>query len=319
MSNKSGVTEDEFIRIFLQHGAAETSRILGIDVRNVHDRRLRIEKKTGKHLLSPTASVSRWSSQYPKRVPVNVENGIVIIGSDAHYWPDEISAAHRGLVHLTKELKPEVVILNGDAFDGARASRHPRIGWAQTPTLKAEKEAVIDRTHEIIQAHPKAKHYWTIGNHDMRYEMKLANEAPEFEGMPGFTLSDVFPLWSFCISIWINDDVVVKHRFKGGVHATHNNTVASGKSIVTGHLHSLKVTPYNDYNGIRFGIDTGTLAEPASGTIGGPQFDYNEDNPQNHRSGFIVLTFNNGRMLWPEVCHAIDKETVEFRGQIIKV
>jgi len=102
---------------------------------------------------------------------------------------------------------------------------------------------------------------------------------------------------------------------KGGVHATHNNAVTSGKTIVTGHLHSLKVTPFSDYNGERFGVDTGTLADPD-----GPQFvDYLEDNPTNWRSGFAVLTFHNGRLLWPELVHAMAPDLIQFRGQVINV
>jgi hypothetical protein len=41
----------------------------------------------------------------------------------------------------------------------------------------------------------------------------------------------------------VNDSVMVKHRWKGGIHATHNNAVESGVSFCTGHLHSAKVTP----------------------------------------------------------------------------
>ena len=139
------------------------------------------------------------------------------------------------------------------------------------------------------------------------------------EGLPHTTLSDLFPSWEFAVSAWINEHTVVKHRFKGGIHATHNNTLWAGKNIVTGHLHSLKVTPLSDYNGTRWGIDTGTMADPASNTEGGPQFHYNEDNPQNHRSGFIVLTIRNRELLWPEICHAVDQNHISFRGELIKV
>ena len=109
---------------------------------------------------------------------------------------------------------------------------------------------------------------------------------------------------------------MIKHRGpKGGVHATHNNTIAAGKTMVTNHLHSLKVTPYDDYNGTRFGVDTGTLADP-----NGPQFlDYSEDNPKNHRSGFAVLTFRRGVLMWPEIVAVVDKDHVQFRGELIKV
>jgi hypothetical protein len=49
-----------------------------------------------------------------------------------------------------------------------------------------------------------------------------------------------------------------KHRMKGGIHAAHNNTLHAGTTMVTGHLHSVKVTPFSDYNGTRWDVDTGT-------------------------------------------------------------
>lgn len=97
----------------------------------------------------------------------------------------------------------------------------------------------------------------------------------------------------------------------------HNNAVQSGLSMVTGHLHSLKVTPWSDYTGTRFGVDTGTLAAPF-----GPQFNsYMEDGPRNWRSGFAVLTFHDGELLWPELVHVRNEEAgeVEFRGKVWNV
>jgi hypothetical protein len=77
----------------------------------------------------------------------------------------------------------------------------------------------------------------------------------------------------------------------------------------------MKVQPFSDYNGTRFGVDCGTLADP-----GGPQFvDYMEDSPANWRSGFVVLTFHKGRLLWPEPVHVIEDGAVEFRGRVIDV
>jgi hypothetical protein len=153
---------------------------------------------------------------------------------------------------------------------------------------------------------------WTLGNHDARFENRLAANAPQYEFVKGFSLKDHFPTWHPCWSCWPTETVAVKHRWKGGVHATHNNTVNSGVSIVTGHLHSLKVTPFADYNGNRFGVDTGTLAEP-----NGPQFEnYLEDSPTNWRSGFAVLTFHNSRLMWPELAHKWAEGKIEFRGKI---
>jgi hypothetical protein len=128
-------------------------------------------------------------------------------------------------------------------------------------------------------------------------------------------LRDHFPDWEPCWAVWINEGTVIKHRFKGGIHATHNNAIWSGKNIVTGHLHSLKVTPFSDYNGVRYGIDTGTLAEPY-----GPQFkDYTEEGPLNWRSGFAVLTFVDGKLILPELVTTHGPDSIEFRGRVIKV
>ncbi len=248
----------------------------------------------------------------------DIENGIVLIASDGHYWPGEPTTAHRAFLKFCEDLKPEIVVFNGDVLDAPTISRHPPIGWDHCPTLKDELKACEARLNEIVGASGKAKRYWPLGNHDGRFETRLAQAAPEFRGVEGLSLADRFPEWEPCWSLFINDDihgVVVKHRFKGGIHATHNATLWAGRSMVTGHLHSLKVTPVSDYNGTRWGVDSGTLADPTH-----PAFqDYTEDNPRNWRSGFVVLTFCNGKLMWPEVVHVVGDGQVEFRGEIIDV
>lgn len=251
------------------------------------------------------------------RKQLNISNGTVLVGSDAHYYPGIVSTAHRAFCQLAKQLKPSAVILNGDAFDGGTISRFPRIGWDSKPTVMQELETCLQRMGEIEEAAGTKNLFWPLGNHDARYETFLASRVPEFQGVEGFHLKDRFPLWTPCWGVWINEDVVVKHRYKNGIHAPHNNAVTSGRTMVTGHLHSLKVAPFTDYNGTRFGVDCGTMASPV-----GPQFeDYLEANPTNWRSGFVVLTFRDGRLLWPEVVHVIDEDAglVEFRGQIVEV
>jgi hypothetical protein len=154
-----------------------------------------------------------------------------------------------------------------------------------------------------------------LGNHDSRFENRLANQASEFEGITGFHLKDHFPVWAPCWRLDLNSDVVIKHRYKGGIHATRNNTLNTGRTTVTGHLHQLKVTPLADYNGNRYGVDTGTLAEPL-----GPQFEnYLEAGVPDWRSGFAVLTFKDSRLLMPQLVQKWDEGSVEFAGHVIDV
>jgi hypothetical protein len=294
---------------------------LGVGIRSVHEMRRRIESQ-GCVLENFNDQSSRAKTRvinHEGKVELEIGTGSVIVFSDAHYYPGIISTAHLGMLEVIKRIKPQAVICNGDAFDGSTISRHPRIGWDSKPTVAAELRAVGDRLDEVRLAAKKANGgcqlMFPLGNHDARYETFLAAAAPQYEGVKGFTLKDHFPHWKPCWSCWINDEVVVKHRWHNGIHATWNNTLKSGKTIVTGHLHQLKVTPFSDYNGLRYGVDSGTLADPY-----GPQFsDYTEGSPVNWWSGFVVLSFANGKLLEPETVRKWDEDHIQFRGQIIRV
>ena len=118
-------------------------------------------------------------------------------------------------------------------FDGSSISRFPKVGWGTTPNVKQELEAVQERLDEIRLVAKGSDLWWTMGNHDQRFEARLAQNVPEYAGVAGFTLKDHFPHWAPCWSVWINDDVVIKHRSKSGIHAPHNNTMWAGKTIIT--------------------------------------------------------------------------------------
>ncbi len=312
---KPACSTQDFIHLFETVGPNETARQLNIALTNVFKRRTNLEKKHGIVISSPNFTRRLGTrTVYPGRLEFSIDNGTIIVASDAHYWPSYISTAHRGLVWACKEFQPKSVILNGDELDGATISRHPPIGWEHSPTLVEEIETVKLRLDEITGAAPNAKFYWPLGNHDARFETRLATVAPEYAKIHGVHLQDHFPEFSACWSVWINNSVVVKHRWKGGIHAPWNNTIYAGKTIVTGHLHSGKVYPFTDYNGTRWGVDAGCIADPY-----GPQFEYLEDSPRNWRAGFAMLKFVHGELLPPELVTVWDEKRIAFRGELIKV
>jgi hypothetical protein len=319
------ISDAEFIELWQTHkSASAVAKAIGIAERNVHARRRRIEASNGVKLEAVDARARRWDHMqtahvHPKRLDLGILNGTIVAFSDAHFWPGIRTTAYCGLLWAIEELKPHAVINNGDAFDGASISRFPRIGWDSTPSVIEELKACEAALGEIEETAKLARHnariVWCLGNHDARFENRLAANAPQYEHVKGFSLKDHFPAWEPCWAVWNGANTVIKHRFKGGVHATHNNTVNSGVNIVTGHLHSLKVTPFDDYHGTRYGVDTGTLADPL-----GPQFhNYLEESPTNWRSGFAVLTFVDGHLLFPEVVKVHSPGRIEFRGQVIDV
>ena len=315
MGVKHKITDDELLKEFQISGSpAEIAKKYGLDATTVYRRRRALEKKLGLSIETKCNDARKHPTFIPndKRVAKHtVENGLVFIASDAHYWPGETTIAHQAFVKLIKKHKPQTIVMNGDVFDGARTSRHDPTYRHATPSVKQEIEACKEHLWEIQNASKNAVKFWTIGNHDTRLFRYITTSAPEALEVSGIDIFDHFPGWNMCWMIEINESTVIKHRFKGGYHATHNNTLTSGRTIVTGHLHQLKVTPFSDYNGRRWGVDTGTLAEPY-----GPQFGYVECNPVNWCSGFAVLTYKDGKLLPPELCEVIEGKAY-FRGEQI--
>jgi hypothetical protein len=308
--NNKRCSDEEFIHLFSLHGATEAAKILKCSERSIYKRRSALSQF---HTID---APSKLTKQYPHRAVLDVRDGCVIVGSDFHIWPGSESTALRAFKKFCKDLEPSAVILNGDVTDFPQISRHPPIGWESTPSPVEEIEAVQYHLNDIEQAAPrKCQKEWTLGNHDARFETRLATVASEYKNLKGIHLSDHFPNWGKGWSVWINNEVVCKHRWKGGIHATHNNTVGSGKTMVTGHLHSQKVTPFTDYNGTRYGIDTGCVAATDHKAF----VDYSEDNPKNWISGFAVLTFKDGRMMYPELVSVWSEDAVQFRGQVLRV
>jgi len=302
------VSDEDFIAAWQRLGSpALVSQELGLDIRGVYNRRSNLEKMRG--LSLPTRSASTIIPENRRVIAHEVQNGHIFIASDCHYWPGIETVAHLAFVKLIDQMKPTTIILNGDVFDGAQVSRHPPLMGVTTPTPKQEIEACQDRLSEIANASKNAKKFFTFGNHDTRLFSRLAANTPELTDM--MSLFDYFPGWQTCWRVDINDDIAVKHRWHNGIHATWNNVMKSGKTLISGHLHQLRVTPFSDYNGRRYGVDSGTLAEPY-----GDQFTYTEANPVNWCSGFVVLTIKDGMLLPPELCEVIEG-VAYFRGKEI--
>lgn len=324
--------DSEFIETWRRFKKAGlVAKHLKMDVRSVYDRRRSVELKYNISLESNRRNVVATSpktiagnklnelakirqDKYESEMVDVITDGVILIASDCHYWPGIVTKAHQAFCKLAKELKPKMVVLNGDILDGARISRHARIMWEKQPDLKDEIAAVQDRCSEIERAASGAKFVRTIGNHDARFENYLSSRVGEFEEMTGMTLLDYLPRWraGWCIHLNNQTDgwTTIRHRpVAGGIHSAYNSTLKAGVSYVHGHLHKLSVTPWSDYRGRRYGVDTGTMAEPY-----GPQFNYTEAGPVNWASGFAVLTFHKGKLLQPELC-VVEHGEAWFRGK----
>jgi transposase-like protein len=307
-------TDNELLAAWLSsNSVSEVARKLGgVDIRQLHRRRRKYEDKTGDVLPSLDPKRAPKQHLHPRARRFHLERPYtVVIYSDHHRWPEAFapaSVAERILLQVVADLQPDVILDNGDSLDGATISRHPPLGWQEMPSLAAELEAVKTFKRMLRKAAPKADCFWNVGNHDQRFVMKLASVASDFRGVKGFDLKHHFPAWEMSMSWIFNDVLVTKHRWHGGRHAAWNNVLKAGLSIVTGHTHRLKVEPHTDYTGTRYGVETGTLADPY-----GPQFEYTEQGPVAWQPGFIVATVDGDRLHFEPV-EVRDGEAM-FRGK----
>ena len=314
------LSDEQFIAEWKKIGSPQRfAEIHRQDVRSIYNRRRSIETRHGIELptfndnrVSPIKKIQQTEGH--TRRGINIEKGRVIVFSDAHFWPDITTTAFKALIESIKEFKPTAIVCNGDAFDGAGISRHPRMDFDKLPTVKEELEACQHYLGEIEKVARGAKLFWPMGNHDQRFLASVVQNLPAFEGVPGTHLKDYFPMWNSCWSVWINEDTCIKHRWKGGWTGGRNNAVNAGVNMITGHTHVLSTIPFNDYNGTRWGVQTGTLADEH-----GPQFKYTEDTPKDWNSGFVMLSFERSKLLQPEMVRVWGEDEVEFRGKIHKV
>jgi hypothetical protein len=322
------ITDNDLISAWKKTPSATAiAKQFGMNSRAV-SRRLSKLRSTGLKLCSPIprspyfdpgmrVGLSETIAHARARINVKIGTGVILVGSDPHWWPNEITTATRAFVKFSAQVQPDIIIMNGDIFDGASISRWPRIGWDKVPTVKEELDACRDRLGEIEKAAPKAKKYWPLGNHCARFENRVAQLVPEYQGVHGFSLKDHFPLWTPCWAVKINDELLIKHRYKSGMYHARNDTLNAGISTCVGHLHDQNIMRISDENGTRWGVDGGTLADPL-----GPQFvNYTESNTKSWKSGFVLITFVNGRMLRPELIEVYDEDEgiVDFRGELIEV
>jgi predicted phosphodiesterase len=325
---KPNELDKQFIEAWQKLGSPTlVGKELGMNPRSALNRRASLEIRYDIKLPTHNSLRDPKKEKLKKiqQTPHNVRRGIdvdkvkrVIVFSDAHFT-DTTTTAFKALLLMIDTFKPEVIICNGDAFDGQVLSRFPSINFDQKPTVLEELNACRYHLDEIEKVRPAGcRLIWTLGNHDMRYEAWLVNKVPEYSGVDGFSLKYHFPNWETCWSFWIGEDTVVKHRYKGGRTAGYSNLVGAGGStnIITGHTHVLCSSPITGYQGTWWGVQTGCLADPHSST-----FEYCEDSPKDWRSGFVMLSFDQGRMLMPELIMVTDEQNgeFEFRGCINKV
>ncbi len=298
----------ETVQALKKHGSQhKAAKALGISRATMAARLYRARQIIDSATIMSTLYEQKFSE-------LSVRNGCVLVCSDVHCWPGPLTTAQNAFVWFASHLKPAAIVINGDLFDGTGLSRFPSSNWNKKPSVKEEVDACKRFTGLLERASPGSKRFFVPGNHDERFNRRIISEVPEFEGVEGFNLFEMFPNWTLAYRLTINPgtdgmtDVV--HNWAGGIHAAYNNVLRSGISYVTGHTHRNLVRPWMDRSGLRWGVESGTLAGD-----GHPSSYYVAGRPVDWHPGFILLTYRDGLLLRPEHVD-IHGEEVAHRGVV---
>lgn len=329
MANKYRVLSDKlFIAEYRKLGRSGIAEKYDLDYGGTGRRKGVLERKY-KIKIDPPKDLQKYNPQYfaykqeafPGRLNMAVENGVVLVAGDAHYWPGIVPLMHKALLAFIKEFRSDkvlrAVVMNGDVHDFPTLSRHPLVNWEKRPSVEDEINFATLRMREIEEASGNCEKLWPIGNHDSWFSRIVESHAPQLAGVKGIALKDHYPAWKPCYDLEINDGfntVVIKHTQRGGADGPKLNVTHSACHFVTNHTHSAKVYPKTFRKHTCWGVDTGCIADPY-----GPQFLYSQGNTRDWRAGFAVLTFHQGRLLMPELVLKYDDNHIEFRGEVKKI
>jgi predicted phosphodiesterase len=135
----------------------------------------------------PIPSLPESSAVERKPLILPLANNNILVMSDFHI-PYHTNEAIESAINYGLENKVNTLILNGDILDFYMLSRFEKD--PRKRSVKFEFDTCRQLLEYIRHKFPKADIFWTLGNHDMRYEKWLMLKAPEIFDDPYYSLEE---------------------------------------------------------------------------------------------------------------------------------
>lgn len=199
-----------------------------------------------------------------KRARIAQDRAVVL--SDIHIPHHDPRALAVALAALA-DLRPTVIILNGDIVDEAPTGAYPK-DPREVGTLAdefAETRAFLAAVRKIA---PKAAVHFTMGNHEDRLERYLTRQAPELASLGQLSLCALLDLDKHSVRFVNTGDCVTFGPFeishgevvrKGSGNSIRGHMQKRGGSMLMGHIHRLGVIMQTDRFGTHYGVENGCL------------------------------------------------------------
>lgn len=233
---------------------------------------------------------------------LNLQDGIIIIGSDIHI-PFQDDRAVEAFLNYCADIQPAAIVLNGDVLDFYKLSRFVK-GEGRNPY--DEIVACQELLKDLKSKCPKSKIYYVIGNHETRLETYVLNNAPHLASL----VEDVFSILKTkdlgivgCAEVVINDAFVCTHGkllgSKAGLSAIKEieKHYMSGAS---GHTHRLAKFLTRKARRKFVWLETGCLCDLNPEYVQDPDW----------QQGFAIIQFESGKLKRAEVAEIEDGEVL---------
>lgn len=199
-----------------------------------------------------------------QRITVKVEKPRILVIGDTHMPFADISKLD-SVLHLAKDLKPNVIVQIGDLYDLYTFSRFARSVDLTTPAAELEdgRKHALAFWEALTSKSPKSLKFQLRGNHSHRIVKNLLARAPEYESLLAEPIAKLteFPgvqdMKSARSELEINGILFV-HGWstRPGFHRDY-----FGQSVVHGHTHHLGLS-WKAQKGVPlFELDCGHIAD----------------------------------------------------------
>lgn len=224
-----------------------------------------------------------------KRARIAQDRAVIL--SDIHIPHHDPRALAVALAALA-DLKPTVIVLNGDIVDEAPTGAYPK-DPREIITLEdefAETRAFLAAVRKLA---PKAAVHFTMGNHEDRLERYLTRQAPELASLGQLSLCALLDMKQHRVQFVNAGDCVTFGPFeishgevvrKGSGNSIRVHMQNRGGSSVMSHIHRLGIIMRTDRYGTHYGVENGCLCGLEPGYIKHPDW----------QQGFTQIDLANG-------------------------
>lgn len=224
------------------------------------------------------------------KLPVMCNN--ILFLSDIHVPFHDIPALTVAL-KKGKERNVNTIYLNGDIMDFYTLSRF--VKDKKLRNLPNELEQGREFLKILRDLFPLAKIYYKIGNHDIRWDLHIKNNAGDFEGMDEFALGTMLHLNKYDIEL-IDSTTVVEigklmalhgHELygTGGVNPARNLWLKVKCSAIMSHVHT--TSEHTEVN-----LKDEIFTTWSTGCLSVLRPHYNPNSRYNHGFAIIETTLN---------------------------